>query len=405
MKGTVMFSSDRFRVPRGFFVFLFLLQIGVLHSQNESSSLKIALFNIRELSTEKLLMVAEDGHGQNEQLLSAAQIIQKINPEILIINEIDHDYQSINEGLIRNLIRFQDAYLAQGQSGVTYPYKFTAPCNTGIPTGLDLDKDGVVSGEANIGDRNYGTDCFGFGTYPGQYSMGLFSKYPIDSSQVKRFQNFLWKDLPDHHMPPGYYDEEAVKIFRLSSKSHWDVPIEVNGKMIHLFLSHPTPPSFDGEEDRNGRRNFDEIKFWVNYLADDPALYDDKGTKGGYKSKNPFLIAGDLNASRHSDTRFEYMTAIDQLLNHPKIQDSGKWIVSKGGWEGRVKGPPDYWERNTAKFGNDYRMQIDYLLPSKDIKIKKGGVFWPSEKKDPDGNRLAESASDHRLVWLEIVLP
>jgi hypothetical protein len=351
------------------------------------------------------MMVDDDGHGQDEQLLAAAKIIQKINPDILIINEIDHDYKSIEKGLILNLFRFQDGYLGRGETGVTFPYNYAAPCNTGIPTGLDLNKDGVISGESYEGGRDYGTDCFGYGTYPGQYAMGLYSKYPIDTSEVKSFQKFLWKDLPDHHMPPGYYDEDAVQIFRLSSKSHWDVPIDVNGKKIHLLLSHPTPPSFDGEEDRNGRRNFDEIKLWVNYLADDPALYDDKNVKGGYKNNNPFLIAGDLNASRHSDTRFEYMTAIDQLLNHPKIIDSGKWLVSRGGWEGRVKGPPDYWERNTAKFGNDYRMQIDYLLPSKDIQIKGGGVFWPSEKKDPDGYRLAETASDHRLVWLDIVLP
>jgi hypothetical protein len=288
---------------------------------------------------------------------------------------------------------------------VTYPYKFTAPCNTGIPSGLDLNQDGIVSDESHIGTRDYGADCFGYGSYPGQYAIGLYSKFPVDSNNVRTFQKFLWKDLPGHHMPADYYTADAIQIFRLSSKSHWDVPINIEGKTLHLYLSHPTPPAFDGEEDRNGRRNFDEIKFWVHYIDDDPALYDDNNVEGGFKSKDPFIIAGDLNASRHSDTRFGYMTAIDQLHNHPKITESGKWMISKGGWEGRVKGPPDYWERNTAKFGNDYRMQIDYILPSKAIEIKKGGVFWPSEKKDPEGYRLAEKASDHRLVWLDIILP
>jgi 3-phytase len=99
------------------------------------------------------------------------------------------------------------------------------------------------------------------------------------------------------------------------------------------------------------------------------------------------------------------MVAIDQLLNHPKINDTGKWLVSTGGWEGRAEGPPDYWERNTAKFGKDYRMQIDYLLPSKHIKIVKGGVFWPASDENPIGHQLAETASDHRLIWLDIVLP
>jgi hypothetical protein len=398
-------SVSYVRILRHVLFFTVVILITNLRSQEQASAIRIASFNIRELSTEKLLMIDENGKGTNEQLLAAAQIIQKIDPDILIINEIDHDYTSLDKGLVLNLIRFQDAYLCIGDVPVKFQYKFTAPCNTGIPTGLDLNNDGIVSDISNAGSRDYGADCFGYGEYPGQYSMGLYSKYPIDTSQVRTFQKYLWKDLPGHHIPPGYYNEEAIKIFRLSSKSHWDVPIDIDGKRIHLFLSHPTPPSFDGEEDRNGRRNFDEIKFWVNYINNDPEIYDDNHNRGGYKSDYTFLIGGDLNASHHSDTRFENMTAIDQLLNHPKVIDSGRWIVSRGGWEGRVKGPPDYWERNTAKFGNDFRMQIDYLLPSKDIQIKSGGVFWPSEKRDSDGNRLAETASDHRLIWLDIVLP
>ena len=75
---------------------------------------------------------------------------------------------------------------------------------------------------------------------------------------------------------------------------------------VHLFLSHPTPPVFDGDEDRNGRRNFDEIKFWVNYISGDSLLYDDKGVKGGRNNKASFIIAGDLNASSSSDSFYDY---------------------------------------------------------------------------------------------------
>jgi 3-phytase len=363
------------------------------------------LFNIKELSTDRLLNADENGEGLDKQLRAAAQIIQKINPDILIINELDHDYNSIDKGLSVNSVRFQDSYLNRGRAGISYPYLFVAPCNTGIPTGLDLNKDGIISGDQNVGSRDYGTDCFGFGNHPGQYAMSLFSMYPIDTNQVRTFQKFLWKDLPGNHIPLDFYDDEALNIFRLSSKSHWDVPIIIKGKKFHLFLSHPTPPTFDGDEDRNGRRNFDEIKFWAHYLDADQYLYDDMNISGGFKGGNSFLIAGDLNASWKSDSRYDEMVAIDQLLNHPKISDTGKWLVSRGGWEGRKEGPPDYWERSTAKFGQDYRMRIDYLLPGKDIQIIDGGVYWPSSDEDTDGHHLAEIASDHRLVWLDIVLP
>jgi len=390
---------------RQLLVVLIFILVGSVSAQDQFSEVRIAVFNIWELSTDKLLNVDKKGVGLDKQLLSAAQIIKKIKPDVLVINEIDHDYNAISKGLSLNLFRFMKAYLQQGDAGITYFHVFTAPCNTGIPTGLDLNNDGRISSEQNVGDRAYGGDCFGFGSYPGQYAMGLYSKFPIDTSQVRTFQKFLWKDLAGNHIPPDYFDEAALNIFRLSSKSHWDVPILINGKKLHLFLSHPTPPSFDGDEDSNGRRNFDEIKFWVNYLADDNTLYDDKNIYGGFKGNHPFLIAGDLNASRNSESRYDNMVAIDQLLNHPKINDTGRWLVSKGGCEGRIEGPPDFWERSTAKFGTDNRMRIDYLLPDKNIQIKGGGVFWPSGDEDPAGHTLAETASDHRLVWIDIIIP
>jgi len=401
----MQFITGRVREIKYIFLILLFVFVVSLQAQQEASTIRIALFNIWELSTDKLMNTDQNGVGMETQLLAAAQIIQQIKPDILVINEIDHDYTSIDQGLDVNSVRFQESYLNRGDAGLTFAHLYVAPCNTGIPTGIDLNKDGIISGEKEVGSRNYGTDCFGYGTYPGQYSMGLYSRYPIDTKKARTFQKFLWKDLPGHHMPPDYYDDEAVKLFRLSSKSHWDIPINVNGRVIHLFLSHPTPPSFDGDEDRNGRRNFDEIKFWVHYLANDQKIYDDKDISGGFKGENSFLIAGDLNASTTSDTRYDEMVTIDQLLNHPKISDTGKWLVSNGGWEDREKGAPDFWERNTAKFGKDFRRRIDYILPSKNVKIVDGGVYWPASNEDKTGYDLAEAASDHRLVWLDIILP
>ena len=42
-------------------------------------------------------------------------------------------------------------------------------------------------------------------------------------------------------------------IFRLSSKSHWDVPVEaLAAKRSTLLCSHPTPPTFDdGDADED----------------------------------------------------------------------------------------------------------------------------------------------------------
>jgi endonuclease/exonuclease/phosphatase family metal-dependent hydrolase len=365
----------------------------------------VALFNIKELSTEKLTDTDSSGAGQNPQLKAAAEIIKKINPDILVINEIDHDYSGFADDLTINAKRFQKAYLARGENGIMYTQQFATFCNTGIPSGFDLDNNDLTATALHRGSRDYGGDCFGYGTYPGQYSMGILSKLPIDTNEIRTFQKFLWQDLPGHHIPPDYYSKEELDVFRLSSKSHWDIPIYVNGDKIHLLLSHPTPPVFDGDEDRNGRRNFDEIKFWVHYLADDQALYDDNGVKGGFAGGAPFIIVGDLNASPQSDINYDNQIAINQLLKHPDIQDTGKWLIGSGGLGGEEPGPPDYIEQHTAAFGRNFRTRIDYILPSKNIKIIDGGIFWPAFEEDPDGYKLAEEASDHRLVWLDITLP
>ena len=111
--------------------------------------------------------------------------------------------------------------------------------------------------------------------------MVLLSKYPIVEENVRTFQNFLWQDMPSALLPDDsttpepndFYSEEELEILRLSSKSHWDIPIEIDGEVVHVLASHPTPPVFDGEEDRNGRRNHDEIRFWADYITPGEGSY------------------------------------------------------------------------------------------------------------------------------------
>jgi hypothetical protein len=105
--------------------------------------------------------------------------------------------------------------------------------------------------------------------------MLLLSRFPIDAAAIRSFQLFLWKDMPDNLMADMrdengdlWYPQTVQEKLRLSSKSHWDVPVRINGATVHVLASHPTPPVFDGPEDRNGRRNHDEIRFWADYLSD-----------------------------------------------------------------------------------------------------------------------------------------
>ncbi len=334
--------------------------------------------------------------GQGKQV---AELIQMIRPDVLLLNEFD--YQSDNAGVES----FLEEYLAVGQNGpepMEYPHVFTATVNTGIDSGFDLNE-----------DRRTGTadDALGYGRHPGQYGMVVLSKYPFDLEQARTFQKFLWKDMPGALLPvdaasrQSYYRPKVLDIFRLSSKSHWDLPIQVGNRVVHLLASHPTPPVFDGEEDRNGCRNHDEIRLWLDYVnGDADYLYDDQGVKGGLQSNKSFVIAGDLNADPFDgDSR---PNAIEQLLESPLVQSDvvpestgGKhWADQQGGVNAKHAGNPlhDTGDFSDQNVGN---MRIDYVLPSRDLNVVASGVLWP---KPGEPGVEAVTASDHRMVWIDI---
>lgn len=321
------------------------------------------------------------------QARQVAEVIQILNPDILLLNEFDHDAGSTA------LTRFNNNYLSVSQGGqapVDYPYRYTAPSNTGIHSGFDLDGNGVI--DSTAGDTNYGGDAFGFGEFEGKYGMAILSKYPIDLAAIRTFQLFKWADMPRNVIPPNFYSAGAEAALRLSSKSHWDIPIEVSGQRIHLLCSHPTPPVFDGAEDRNGRRNHDEIRLWADYLTPENADYlvDDAGTAGGLASEARFILLGDQNADPVRGDSFQ--TAINQWLDHPRVDAS--FSPARSGSSSAAS------RFDTATFS----LRVDYVLPSKEgLEILDGAVFWPT---DAVLGSSAISASDHRPVYLDLeILP
>ncbi len=370
----------------------------------EPVALRVATFNVSMDASNYLDQTQLQQHGahalaqaltdQHPQIQAIAEIIQHVRPDILVLNEFD--YLPEEQG-IKVFLRDYLQHSQRGESPIDYPYVYVAPVNTGIPSPFDLNGDGVAGGVGN--------DAWGFGWYPGQYGMVVLSKYPIENEQVRTFQHFKWKDMPGAlapikpHTNEPFYEPDVWQQFPLSSKSHWDVPIQVKGHLLHLLVSHPTPPVFDGPEDRNGRRNFDEIRFWADYIQPHLStyIYDDQGRTGGLGADRPFVIAGDLNASVESKDNVP--GAIEQLLNHPLI-NSSVTPTSRGGALHTPDNP--HAETHTAS----WRKRADYVLPSVvGINVIQAGVFWPTSD-DPKGHLVQdrEASSDHRLVWIDIQL-
>jgi len=372
------------------------------------TELRVATYNLSLNRNATGQLISDLSTTTNVQAKTVAEVIQRANPDIVLMNEFDYD----DEGLAVDL--FRENYLEVSQGGadpVEYPYAFVAPSNTGIPSGFDLNNNGTVGG---------GDDAFGFGAFPGQFGMAVLSKYPIDTDAVRTFQHFLWKDMPGALLPDDpntaapadWYSPEELDVFRLSSKSHWDIPVEVGGNTVHVLASHPTPPTFDGVEDRNGLRNHDEIRFWADYVTPGKTsryIYDDEGGTGGLKPGESFVILGDQNADPLDGD--SVAAAIDQLLDHPRITDpmptsagAAEAAVLQGGANLAHEGDPAL---DTADFNDNPapgNLRADYVLPSRDLRVLDSAVFWPVQA-DPLSaltGTFPFPSSDHRLVWVDL---
>ncbi|MGH2545744.1 MAG: endonuclease/exonuclease/phosphatase family protein [Actinomycetota bacterium] len=351
----------------------------------------------------------------NAQADAVAEIIQRVRPDVLLINEFDFDDEGPGGSSLAASL-FQQNYLsvAHGDADpIAYPFRFVAPSNTGIPSGFDLNNNGVVGGP---------DDAFGFGFFPGQFGMAVYSRSPIDLGGVRTFQRFLWKDMPGALLPDDpatpapadWYSPAELDVFRLSSKSHWDVPIEIGSKTVHFLVSHPTPPVFDGPEDRNGTRNHDEIRFWADYVLPSRGRYivDDEGDRGGLAPGSLFVIAGDQNSDPFDGDSIPGSAQL--LLEHPLVNTKAtpdsegavEQSALQGGANATHLGDPAF---DTADFADTApgNLRADYVLPRKNMPIVDASVFWPTSDDPLFGlvGTFPFPSSDHRLVWIDVRVP
>ena len=309
----------------------------------------------------------------NAQAATVAEIIQRVRPDVLLINEFDFDAARRWRRL------FQDNYLSVPHNGapppIDYPYASSRrrtpgsrPASTSTTTGASAGPD----------------DAFGFGFFPGQFGMAVYSHVSDRHDGVRTFQTSSGRTcrarcLPDDPATPApadWYSPAELDVFRLSSKSHWDLPIDDRGKIVHFLVSHPTPPVFDGPEDRNGTRNHDEIRFWADYISPGRQRATSTTTRaaGGLKPGALFVIAGDQNSDPLDGDSIP--GSIQQLLDHPlvntKLTPSSRVPSSRprsraartprterpGVRHGRL--------RRRARPGN---LRADYVLPRKNLQI------------------------------------
>ncbi len=388
---------------------LLLMSFGgdVLVSQDASLALpapppgviRVATFNV-SLHRKAFGELSKDLKGDDKQARRLAKIVQAVSPDILLANEVDYDGGESASLLLNEYFGKTD------DSSRRLAYVYTNEVNTGVPSEMDIDQNGRIGGP---------NDAFGFGEYPGQYGMAVFSRFPIAEKDVRSFQKFLWSSMPGALRPmnsdgTAYWPDEIWNKLRLSSKTHLDVPIDIDGKRIHIIASHPTPPVFDKEEDKNGCRNHDEIRLIRDYITGGPGteyLRSDQGTLGPLDATAAFVVMGDLNADPNDGSgRSE---GIQSLLTCSCI--SAKAIPRSEGAKqaSEVQGRANLKHRgdpaeDTGDFGdnNPGNLRCDFVLPSKQCEVMAAGVFWPTIEQLEASDQELLSASDHRLVWMDI---
>jgi endonuclease/exonuclease/phosphatase family metal-dependent hydrolase len=389
------------------------LLISTTHAHSEPTepdlAIRVMTFNIEDVRTSDLL------DDTNPRLKRIAEIIQRLRPNILLLNEIAYDapgYPSIPDDATpgSNADRFVEHFLSVPQAEGLAPITYTThmpPSNTGIHTGLDLDQDDrlvTAYPDPEPSDaqgnpprqtpeaRAYANDCFGFGTFPGQYAMALLvdPRLTIDTDRIRTFQMYKWSDLPGASRPTNpdgtpFHSDEQWAALRLSSKTHADIPVTLpNGATIHALISHPTPPAFDGPEHRNKRRNLDEIRFWSLYLADSSAIIDDQGNPGGLDRGAQFIIMGDLNADPDEGSSLDNPIA-NHLLPAPGLASDPRPTSDIA----IDRLDPD----DTSMF----RLRVDYILPSEHLRVTGSGIFRHGAPDD--------FPTDHFPVWAELIVP
>ena len=178
---------------------------------------------------------------------SKAKVLAYLAPDILVLSGLDYDHG------LRALMAFRDILTGQGHE---MAHVLAFPSNAGLRTGRDMTGDG----------RDFTPDdTQGYGQFRGERALALLSRLPIDHMGARDFTDFLWRDLPDANLPD--LPAEVLKLQRLSSTGHWDIPVVLDGgARLHLLIYQAGPPVFGNHPTRNRLRNHDETAFWGAFL-------------------------------------------------------------------------------------------------------------------------------------------
>ena len=268
--------------------------------------------------------------GDDPDLRQLLEGVAAVDPDVLLLTRVDVDPQG---AAVRGL---------QDLLGPGWDHALAPVQNRGLPSGADLDGDGLVGGA---------DDAQGHGFFRGDGVMVLLSRIPLGG--LVDHGDLLWRDLPGARLES--VPQQVRDVQRLASSSWW----QVQAGPVTLLAWAAGPPIF-GKGRRNLDRNHDEAAFWL-HLLDGPDA-----------PKGPLVLTGLANA----DAGQGDMAALQALSAHPRLH------------------PP--LARPSADMpGGPAR--LSWMQASRDLCEGASGV-WPQRRPDGTGDLVGR----HRMLWLDV---
>ncbi|EBA04738.1 hypothetical protein RB2150_11651 [Rhodobacteraceae bacterium HTCC2150] len=356
--------------------------LAVFATATHAEPIRIATYKAALTRKGPGLLLSDILKGRDAQIQTVIDVIVAANVDVLVLTDFDYDAQSVA------LREFANAL---AEHGAAYPFHFSRSPNTGMPTGLDFNKNG------HLGEPQ---DAQGFGWFQGQGGVAVLSRLPFGDG-FRDFSDILWADFPQADLPilhdQPYYSPTILRTLRLASTVLWQLPLQLSDqRQIDLLIFYATTPVFDGPEDRNGKRNAHQMRFWVHFL---------NGKYGPFSSE--FALIGDANLDPNDGAGHNYV--MRQILDHPMVNDP-KQTSDGGGTATQTDANANHETPNaqdTAQWSNPNgpgNLRVDYVLPSTRLKVVGSGVFWPSDDRPLNGidQETVVAASSHRLVWVDV---
>ena len=141
-----------------------------------------------------------------------------------------------------------------------------------------------------------------------------------------------------------------------------------------------------GPERRHG--NFDEIRFWADYISPGKAgyIYDDGGGTGGLKPGSLFVIAGDQNSDPLDGDSIP--GSIQLLLEHPLVNTTFTPESPGAVQQNALQGGANLTHRSDPRFDTaDFadsapgNLRADYVLPRRNMQIVDGARLLAAQHR------------------------